>query len=462
MRQKFSLIPNRLLLGLAACVAVAGAAAEPVVSSHAKRLPPAGGGNYTPAGSQMPTDAGAREAWESGRRALQAGQFDAADEAFRRASTLEPRAYAPVLGLADVALYRGRLGEADKLMARARELAPKSAEVAAASGRMAVASRRLPDAQAEFRRAIALDPRFITPHLDLAELQLSAGNTSEAAATFRAAMAADPKHPGALFGLARALAARGDWTGAIAALDQSALIAPLNPLPWVAKSEIQSRQKQFDQALVTVDKALALEPEFLPARLVKVDILAAAGKPELAIAEMRRLTGRAEGAAAAPLFVKLGLLQRASKQPADAEASFRRAVEIDPKHHPAWNNIAWLVAEQRGDLDKALSASKRALELAPGTAIYEDTLGFVQLARGDLNEAAAAFGKAILVAPGAPDFHFRLGQTLERQGQADRALASYQAALKLGVPFAEADLARQRVAALGGGDREFKHPLSRP
>ena len=58
-------------------------------------------------------------------------------------------------------------------------------------------------------------------------------------------MAADPKHPGAPFGLARALAARGDWAGAIAALDQSALIAPLNPLPWVAKGEIQSRQKQF-------------------------------------------------------------------------------------------------------------------------------------------------------------------------------------------------------------------------
>ena len=154
MRQKFRLKPNRLLLGLAACVAVAGAAAEPVVSWHAKRLPPAGaapagGGNYTPAGSQMPTDAGACEAWESGRRALQAGQLDAADEAFRRASTLEPRAYAPALRLADVALYRGRLGEADKLMARARELAPKSAEVAAASGGMAVASQRLPDAQAD-------------------------------------------------------------------------------------------------------------------------------------------------------------------------------------------------------------------------------------------------------------------------------------------------------------------------
>ena len=453
MQDSISPWPKRLLAGLAASVLVAGAAADPVVSWQAKRTQSpsdltAGTGNYVPAGSRPPTDPAAREAWESGLRALQAGQLDNAEEAFRRAAGLEPGAYAPVLGLADVALYRGRLPESERMMARARELAPKSAEVATASGRLAVAARRVPQAQAEFMRAIALDPRFITPHLDLAELHLSGGNSAEAATSFRAAMAADPQHPGAPYGLGRALAARGDLAGAVAALDQSARVAPKNPLPLVAKSEVQARQKQFDVALVTVDKALALEPDFRPARLVKVDILAAAGRLDTAIVEMKRLASSPQGSTEAPLFVKLGSLQRAAKQPEAADASFRRAVAIDPQHHPAWNNIAWLGAEQKSDLDKALSASQRALELAPGTALYEDTLGYVHLARGDLTQAATAFGKAIQAAPRVPDFHFRLGQTLERQSQADKALLSYQTALALGVPFAEVDLARQRVAAL--------------
>ena len=446
---------KRWLVGLATGALLGGAAAEPVTSWQSQRAKTpgelsTGSGRYTPAGSQTPTEPAAREAWDIGLRALQSGKLDTAEEAFRRASTLEPGAYAPLLGLADAALYRGRLPEAEKLMSQARALAPKSAEVAAASGRLAAAARRMPEAQAEFKRAIALDPRFITPHLDLAELQLSAGNSAEATITFRAAMAADPKHPGAPYGLGRALAARGDGPGAIAALEQSARIAPNNPLPLVAKSEVQARQKQFDLAMATVDKALGLEPDFRPARLVKVDILAAAGKLDAAILELKRLTGSPQGSAEAPLFVKLGSLQQAAKRPVDAEAAFRRAVEIDPKHHPAWNNIAWLGAEQRTDLDKALSASQRALELSPGTALYEDTLGYVHLARGDLTQAAAAFRKAAQAAPRVPDFHFRLGQTLERQGQADNALASYQAALALGAPFADADQARQRVAALSG------------
>ena len=447
--------PKPFMLGLTAIMLVTGAMAEPVNSWQSQRAQTSdnlatGASSYSPAGTQVPREPAAREAWEGGRRALQAGQLDNAEEAFRRAAGLEPGAYAPLLGMADVALYRGLLPEAEKLMSRARELAPKSAEVAAASGRLAAAARRAPDAVSEFKRAIALDPRFITPHLDLAELQLSAGQSADAAATFRAAMAADPQHPGAPFGLGRALAARGDWAGAVIALDQSAKVAPKNPLPLVAKSEVQARQKQFDAALVTVDKALGLEPDFQPARLVKVDILAAAGKLDTAIVEMKRLASSPQGASEAPLFVKLGSLQQSAKRPEDAEASFRRAVAIDPKHHPAWNNIAWRGAEPKTDLDKALSASQRALELSPGNALYEDTLGYVQLARGDLVQAAAAFRRATQTAPKVPDFHFRLGQTLERQGHADRALTSYQAALGLGVAFADADQARQRVAALGG------------
>jgi tetratricopeptide (TPR) repeat protein len=453
MDSKLSQAVMRLVAVVATGLLALGAAAEPVIAWKARSGSPgefATSSRYTPAGSQTPKDAAAKEAWESGLRAQLSGKLEAAEEAFKRASALEPTAYAPVLGLADVAVYRGRFPDADKLMSRAKELAPKSAEVAAASGRLAAVARRMPEALAEFKRAIALDPRFVTPHLDLAELQLSAGNSAEAAKTFRAAMSADPQHPGAPFGLGRALAARGDWAGAIAALDQSAKIAPNNPLPLVAKSEVQGRLKQFEQAMATLDKALALEPQFRPARLVRVDILAAAGKLDASIDEMKQLVDKAQGPADAPLFVKLGSLQQAAKKPAEAEASFRRAVDIDPKHHPAWNNIAWLHAEQRTELDKALSASQRALELAPGNATYDDTLGFVHLARGELPLAAAAFRKAIQSAPRVPDFHFRLGQTLERQGQPDKALASFQAALALGVPFAESEQARQRVAALGG------------
>ena len=449
-----------LPLGLLAALMTTGAPAAPLSSPEWQSMramlsSPAARETLTPAGTETPKDARAHGLWQSAQGALENGQIDAAEKGFGQAADIERSAYAPVLGLADVALRRGRLQEADKFMAQARQLAPLSAEVAAASGRLAAAMRRAPEAEQELRRAIKLDPRFVTPHLDLAELQMRSGNTTAATASFRAAMVADPRHPGAAFGLGRTLAKRSDWAGALVAFEQAARLAPNNPFPLIAIGEIKANQKQFEAALASIDKALSQEPDFAPARLARIDVLTASGRTNVAMTELAQLAERGDGPGAAVLYVKLGTLQQSARRLPDAEASFRKAVALDSAFHPAWNNLAWLGAEMRKDLDNSLAASRRAVELAPNNANYHDTLGYVQLARGDLAQASIAFRKAIQGEPSVPDYHFHLAQTLERQGQAGPALTSYQAALALRTPFANVELARQRVAALGGSTTKY-------
>jgi len=71
----------------------------------------------------------------------------------------------------------------------------------------------------------------------------------------------------------------------------------------------------------------------------------------------------------------------------EAAAALRQAIDEardDPRYH---NQLAWLVGNTEGDLDEALRCARRAVELAPETSAYQDTLAHVYFARGELEKA---------------------------------------------------------------------------
>ncbi len=59
----------------------------------------------------------------------------------------------------------------------------------------------------------------------------------------------------------------------------------------------------------------------------------------------------------------------------EAVASYRRSIEADPSLAIAWNGLA-MALEKQGDLDGAIEAGKRLVELDP-----EDALGHTCLSR---------------------------------------------------------------------------------
>ncbi len=436
-------------LGPSAFAAPVTTGAGPIEPSA--RAPSAAGADaYRPAGSAPPAEGPARAAWQEARAQLQDGALDAAEAGFRKAAGLDPKSYAPVLGLADVALRRGDLAAAATLTAQAGKLAPQSADVATAAGRVAAGQRRAADAEREFKRAIQLDPKYVVPRLDLADLLLAMSRPAEAVDAYKAAAAADPRHAGAAFGLGRALVARRDLAGAQRAFEQSAQLAPDQAAPKLALAEVLAAQKRHPEALAAVDAVLRQQPENLQARTVRAGVLRSQGRLDDAIAEQQRVVAATQGSAAAAALVQLGTLQEAASRPAEADTSYRKALQADPKFHVAWNNVAWLAVVRNAGLDRALSDIGRALELSPGNPVYLDTLGSIELALGHPAQAVEAWRKATQAAPRAPALQFRLGQALEKQGQPAAAASAYQAALAMKQPFEGEAVARQRVAALQG------------
>lgn len=443
---------HRLVLALALACHLP-AIANPVVNeaAHKSRLSEQGNGQSRAlaADSALQGMSEAEVAWQQGNQALDKGQWAEADAAFNLAAKLAPKAYEPLLGLADVQLRRSNVAAAEKLVHKALALAPKSATVLTTAGRLAAAQGKAQDAERHFRLASQADARYTPALLDLAELQLSQGKARDAADTFRKASLSDPKHPAAAFGLGRALAAQRDLPGALKAFEQSSALATRNPLPLLAGAEVLAAQRQWDRALDMARQAEALDPALARARLMILELQAGAGRWPGAQQDYERYASISKTDDAAALHMKWGNLLESQGRIGDAMIAYRKASEADARLAAAWNNMAWLAARQQTELGAALEWARKAVALEPRNFGFLDTLAAVQLASGDAEAALGSIQQAQKLAPQLPYLKYRQGLALEKLGKTGPAASAYQEALKSGAAFDGAEDAKKRLAALG-------------
>lgn len=115
---------------------------------------------------------------------------------------------------------------------------------------------------------------------------------------------------------------------------------------------------------------------------------------------------------------------------AAAEASFRRAVELDPSYsigHQWYGNQ--LIAT--GRFDEAVRAMGRAREVNPLSLIANGALGFALYYAGRDPEAVEQIDLALEMAPDWDIGHLWRGQALEAMGRTDEAIATLSRAVEL-------------------------------
>ena len=202
-------------------------------------------------------------------------------------------------------------------------------------------------------------------------------------------------------------------------------------------------------------RAVAERPAFRKAANNLILTLVKAGKGPEAIARAGALV------AAAPddpdrLFT-LGLAE-SEQDVAAAIATFRRVLQLEPRHTLARYNLA-LVLKRADRLPEAIEALQRALEIEPRPeALY--TLGVIYWQQGDTERAARALRDAVAADARYADAYYTLGAVLaarsDWQGAADalrRAIA-----LRADLPGAHYSLARvlQQSGDAAAGAAEFE------
>ena len=144
----------------------------------------------------------------------------------------------------------------------------------------------------------------------------------------------------------------------------------------------------------------------------------------------------------------MGMLLQMQDKPAEARASYERALAIDPRSAVAANNLAVLYADSDGDMNVALQLAQTAKAGLPDQPSVDDTLGWVYYKRGNSNLAIAPFEAAVKAAPENATYHYHLGLAYASAGKRSQARASMEKALSLNNTFSGADDARQQLASL--------------
>jgi tetratricopeptide (TPR) repeat protein len=145
---------------------------------------------------------------------------------------------------------------------------------------------------------------------------------------------------------------------------------------------------------------------------------------------------------------------------AQAEADFRRVVELDPEFADGWGHLGGLLS-RNGDLPAALAAVTRAVTLAPGDRVHRYNRCVVLIQLGRPNEAMEQAAVGLSLDPDDLDLHqVRAGIFLERREEA-LALAEVEIALARDSTWAKGYGIRAEVARRAGRLHEAVEELGR-
>ncbi|HMB38785.1 MAG TPA: tetratricopeptide repeat protein, partial [Wenzhouxiangellaceae bacterium] len=170
---------------------------------------------------------------------------------------------------------------------------------------------------------------------------------------------------------------------------------------------------RIDDAIDSFQSALALDPGFG---------LAAAGlcrasweqyeyrrEPALAEAAFERCEQtRQRYPELAETRIALGSLQLGTGKAADAEAAFRRALELEPNNAEAHAGLGAALRAQR-EFGPAVDELTNAIDMDPAYWRYRSDLGIVHYFAGELDAATEAIQQAIRLNPDHPEPYSTLG-----------------------------------------------------
>jgi len=153
----------------------------------------------------------------------------------------------------------------------------------------------------------------------------------------------------------------------------------------------------------------------------------------------------------------LGLALAGQGKTAEAIRQFQRALHIDPCFADAHNSWGLVLADA-GRLDQAIEHYLEALRLNPNEAEFHYNLGLALARKGRIAEAERRFRRATELKPFYVDAHNNLGIALARQGRIRQAVEQYRQALRAAPEYAKAhnNLANA-LASLGDVDGAIAH-----
>jgi len=120
----------------------------------------------------------------------------------------------------------------------------------------------------------------------------------------------------------------------------------------------------------------------------------------------------------------LALIDDIQGRAPEARRRYERILQIDPNALLACNNLAYIYAEENGQLDLALRLAQRARVRRPDAPQVADTLGWVYYRKGLARQAVPLFEQAAAQQPQNATYQYHLALAYRDSGDVRNARAS--------------------------------------
>jgi len=388
----------------------------------------------TAAVSASPRDIGAL--YLRGMLQAIAGQRDAAVKSFNDVLRRNPRAVAAQVQLAQLSLREGAAEGAVGLAQEAVANSPRSPEARLLLARALIAQREFGRADVELNKLLTVFPNAPAVHAAKGTLELLKGNQAAARAAFQRAFDAEPRSIAGLSGLTLLDVQQQHVSEARARIDKRLAVEPRRPALLLLAGRVYMADNNLQKAEQLLRQAIDIAPTLPEPYLYLADILRSTQRLDGARTEFDEQVERNGANIAARTMA--AMLVHVKGDLEDAKRRYTELLAVEPRAALAANNLAWIYADEKQNLDVALDLAERTTEQIPDYAEAWDTLGWVYQRKQLPVLAIVPFERAVSKDPGNATFHYHLGMALAGAGDVAKAKESLAMALKLQPTFADA------------------------
>ncbi|MFA3917187.1 tetratricopeptide repeat protein [Ruegeria hyattellae] len=248
------------------------------------------------------------------------------------------------------------------------------------------------------RTATYLRPGHIDALLLSADLLEDLGQLDLAVELYKKVPSDSPDHHAAELGRAEALRRSAKPDAAIEVLEQLSVDYPDQPMVFSSLGDLLRQEEKYEAAVAAYDRSLDLTE---------------ADDPGLWFVLYAR-----------------GISHERLDHWDEAEADFRKALELNPDQPQVLNYLGYSLVEKQTKLDEALDMIQRAVAGRPDSGYIVDSLGWVLFRLGRYDEAVGHMETAVELMPIDPvvndhlgDVYWAVGRTREAEFQWKRALS---------------------------------------
>jgi tetratricopeptide (TPR) repeat protein len=314
---------------------------------------------------------------------------------------------------------------------------------------------KLPEARADLQEVLKLSPSSASAMINLAKVSTAEKNFPEAANLYEKALGADKQNFDALSGITGILNRQKQFQSATeridAAIQANAGDNSVLPALYYLKADTHRAQNDMAAARADLEKAIDLDAAYLPAYSAYAELMVSQNQIDGAIEQYKKVVERKQSAS---VYTLIGLLEDARDNTDEAQKNYRKALEITPESTIAANNLAWnIAANDKGNLDEALTLSQTVVEKGKSNAGYYDTLGWIYFKKALYSQAVESLKKAVALdeteakqagRQPTPAYRVRLGSALASAGDKTSARKEVEIALQNEKGLSERDAADAR------------------